>query len=295
MDESGKINYTRNKYGYYEIQNKPSSDELKSFYAEKYFQTERGGYESRYSPDELSFFRNKDEQKKIVIDKIRGESLGSILDIGCGEGHTLENFDSFGWQVTGIDYSVFGCEKMNPNQLKNLVAGDLYDSLEGLINQNKTFDVVWMNNLLEHVIDSVEILTLSKSLLNKGGVLVIQVPNDFSKYQAFLESKGYIKDKFWITYPDHLNYFTRDSLNNLCSSCGLEEKFVFADFPIDLFISNMNSNYILDKSKGKSAHKSRVELDNFFHETSPEKTIDMYRAMAELGIGRQIISFFQAK
>jgi 2-polyprenyl-3-methyl-5-hydroxy-6-metoxy-1,4-benzoquinol methylase len=286
--------YFKNSFVFFEITSKPSPKELESYYAEKYYQSEQGNYEKHYSKEELLFFKNKDEQKKIVIDKIRSQENGVFLDIGCGEGFTLANFEAFGWEVTGVDYSVFGCEKMNPAQSKNLIAGDLYESLNGLIRQKKTFDVVWMNNLLEHVIDSVEILTLSKRLLNKRGVLVIQVPNDFSKYQAFLEAKEYIDKKFWIAYPDHLNYFNRESLGNLCKANGFEEKFVLADFPIDLFLSNKHSNYVLDNKKGKLAHKARVELDNFFHETSPEKTIDMYRAMAELGIGRQVISFFQA-
>jgi hypothetical protein len=66
-----------------------------------------------------------------------------------------------------------------------------------------------------------------------------------------------------------------------------------ADFPIDIFLANAHSNYVLDRSKGKQAHAVRVKLENLFHEVSPEKTIDFYRSMAELGFGRQISGFFK--
>jgi hypothetical protein len=70
-----------------------------------------------------------------------------------------------------------------------------------------------MNNLLEHVIDPSETMDKATALLAEGGVIVIQVPNDFSAYQQFLLENKYIEHPFWIAYPDHLNYFTCESLN----------------------------------------------------------------------------------
>ena len=82
---------------------------------------------------------------------------------------------------------------------------------------------------------------------------------------------------------------------NFCESNGWEEKYVLSDFPIDLFLTNEHSNYIKDRTKGKEAHKTRVQLDNLFHQNDPQKTVRLYQAMADLGFGRQIIGFFQKK
>ena len=73
----------------------------------------------------------------------------------------------------------------------------------------------------------------------------------------------------------------------------MKEVFSLADFPIDIFLSNINSNYVEHKDIGKDAHKSRVLIDNFFNKISIEKTINLYSAMAQIGFGRQVISFFK--
>ena len=109
----------------------------------------------------------------------------------------------------------------------------------------------------------------------------------------FLKENKFINEEFWLAYPDHLTYFTKTSLNNLLSSKNMKEVFSLADFPIDIFLSNVQSNYILDKSKGNDAHKSRILVDNFLNSESIEKTINLYAAMSKIGLGRQIISFFK--
>ena len=53
----------------------------------------------------------------------------------------------------------------------------------------KTFNVITLNNLLEHVIDPSYTIELASQLLNIDGVLIIEVPNDFSNYQNFLKEK----------------------------------------------------------------------------------------------------------
>jgi hypothetical protein len=157
----------------------------------------------------------------------------------------------------------------------------------------KTFKVITLNNLLEHVIDPENTIDLALELLTSDGVLIIEVPNDFSKYQIFLKENKFVNEEFWLAYPDHLTYFTKTSLNNLLNSKNMMEVFSLADFPIDIFLSNSQSNYILDKGKGKDAHRSRILIDNFLTNESVEKTINLYEAMANIGFGRQIISFFK--
>ena len=53
----------KNKYGYYELTNKPSEDELEEYYQKKYYQEEKGSYQSGYSKEEIRYILNKIEQK----------------------------------------------------------------------------------------------------------------------------------------------------------------------------------------------------------------------------------------
>jgi hypothetical protein len=72
----------------------------------------------------------------------------------------------------------------------------------------------------------------------------------------------------------------------------MKKVFDLADFPIDFNLSNMDTNYVRDKSKGKNVHLSRVFLENLLDEISITNTVELYKALAELGLGRDITSFF---
>jgi 2-polyprenyl-3-methyl-5-hydroxy-6-metoxy-1,4-benzoquinol methylase len=283
----------KNKLGYYEVSPKPSITELKDFYNQKYYQTESGNYRNKYTPEEHTYLKNKEVRKIFILEKYLKISKSSLLDVGCGEGFSLCHFDAVGWDVLGIDFSDYGIKKNNPDMQDYFIQGDLVEKMKELEDNQKTFDVITLNNLLEHVVDPNYTIDLILKLLTEDGILIIEVPNDFSNYQNFLKKSNFINEDYWIAYPDHLSYFNRESLNNLLNSKNMKEVFSLSDFPIDIFLSNFQSNYVLDKSKGIDAHKSRIFIDNFFNNESVEKTIQLYKAMAEIGFGRQIISFYK--
>lgn len=283
----------KNKLGFYEVLPKPSKNELQEYYNLQYFQNQAGNFRNSYSNEELQYFKNKEVQKQTILQKHLNVPISSLLDIGCGEGFTLKYFKRFGWNVTGIDFSNFGISRFNPEMEKYILQGDLIEEMKKLVQINRSFNVISMNNLLEHVVDPIYTIELAAQLLKDGGILIVEVPNDFSKLQLFLKEKNLVKKDYWVCYPDHLNYFTKESLGKLISSKSLKEVFSLSDFPIDLFLANIKSNYIMDRSTGKDAHNSRILIDNFLNEVSIEKTINLYASMADIGIGRQIISFFK--
>lgn len=282
-----------NRFGYYEIFPKPSYTDLKEYYNLKYYQNQSGNYRNNYSLDEITYFKNKEVQKLYILENYLNLSKSNILDIGCGEGFSISHFYEEGWEVLGIDFSSFGLKCNNPEMENFFIEGDLISIMKDLHSCSKLFKVITLNNLLEHVLDPEYTIELACSLLDPTGVLIIEVPNDFSSYQKFLKDNQFIEDDFWVAYPDHLSYFTKTSLNNLLTSKNMTEVFSLADFPIDIFLSNPQSNYVIDKTKGKDAHTSRILVDNFLHKESIEKTIKLYEAMAQIGFGRQIISFFR--
>lgn len=288
-----KVKIIKNKLGYYEVFPKPSQEDLKIYYKSKYYQNQSGNYRNEYTPEEQLFFKNKEIRKIHILENYLNIPKSKLLDIGCGEGFSLKHFYTFGWQVLGIDFSNYGIKNNNPLMENYFLEGDLIENMKYLQTQGKTFNVITLNNLLEHVIDPSYTIELASHLLNIDGVLIIEVPNDFSNYQNFLKEKNFVNKDFWVGYPDHLNYFTKSSLINLLESRNMFNVFSLADFPIDIFLSNIHSNYVLDKTKGKDAHKSRIFIDNFLNEQSIEKTIKFYESLAQIGLGRQVISFFK--
>jgi len=285
----------RTKYGYFTVKNKPTQAELEDYYAKKYYQEAKGSYEASYSKEEIMYFNNKIAERFFVLEKNLGKKKKrSLLDVGCGEGWSLQFFKKKGWDVLGLDYSSYGCEKFNPACAKNLIAGDVYTNLQTLIEKGKKFDVVWVDNVLEHVIDPEGLVGDLKKITAKGGILVIEVPNDFSVLQDYLLKKNHVDRKYWVAIPDHLSYFNKQGLENLMSSKGWKTISCLGDFPIDWNLLNPNTNYVSDKTKGKSCYRERIEIENLIHSQPMEKIVDFYAAMAEVGFGRGITGFFRA-
>lgn len=286
----------KNRFGYHELVRKPSKEALKRYYADKYYQLSQGAYQKEYSDEEIRYFHNKLEQKYLVARRLLpadGSPMPALLDVGAGEGWALGFFRRHGWCCTGLDYSDHGCRAHNPECLPDLVVGDIYDNLERLREEGRCYDLIMLDNVLEHVPDPLALLVQLRPLLAAQGALVIEVPNDFSVLQGHLLERGYISRPFWVVTPDHISYFNHDGLVALCREAGWIERDVFGDYPIDLGLFNAATNYIENKAAGKPCHRARVAAENLFHDISPEKTNDLYRALAALGLGRQIIAFFQ--
>ena len=57
----------RTRLGYLEVVNKPTSEELNSYYANKYYQEAMGSYEKSYSNEELKYIKLKIKQHTYLI------------------------------------------------------------------------------------------------------------------------------------------------------------------------------------------------------------------------------------
>ena len=280
-------------YGYYESKNKPTQLELDTYYSNKYYQDNKGSYHNVYSDEELIYINNKIEQKYFVIEsrlKPNGDKR-SFLDVGCGEGFAMKYFHREGWDVIGLDFSDDGCRRFNVECLPFLIKGNIYANMTGLLLQHDRFDIIWLDNCLEHVLHPLELLKQCSLLLKVDGILIIEVPNDFSSIQSYLLHHNKVPSPFWIVFPDHISYFNAPGLKNLLTASGFATFLTIGDFPIDHFLMNPDSNYILDSTKGKNCHDARMHVENILHSISVPRAIEYYKALSDLGMGRQIVSF----
>ena len=122
---------------------------------------------------------------------------GRLLDIGCGTGELLHYFVKKGWEGMGIE----------PNASARKFARDNYgltiegeEELEQL--PEKSFDVVSMWHVLEHVPDVHERMEQVSRVLKDQGIAVIALPNPASPDAAYYK-------KYWAAYdvPRHLFHF----------------------------------------------------------------------------------------
>lgn len=281
---------TQHPLGFWTLADKPSAEELRDYYANKYYQQALGSYELQYSDEEKAYFRAKLAQRQAVLERL-APSARTMLDVGCGEGFALAYFREQGWSVKGLDFSAAGVEAQNPGCRDALVVGDVFALLDTEIAEGRHYDVVWLQNVLEHVLDPVALLASLHSLLSPGGVAVVTVPNDFSAVQQEALSQGLIDQAFWVALPDHLSYFDHVSLPAAAKGTGWECAELLGDFPIDWFLFHGGSNYVRDRSLGKAAHRARVQLENLIHRQSTDAVVAFWAAAARLGIGRDITCF----
>ena len=273
---------------------KPSEAELAEYYSKEYYQNQKSTYQKSYSPDEIKYFFNKIEQKYSIIENyIDDKEKRTLLDVGCGEGFTLNYFFKKKWEVIGIDYSSETALAYNTECSKFIITGDFFETVSDLKNENKTFDLIWLDNVLEHVLSPFELLKNCHELASEDGLLVIEVPNDFSIAQIKLKEMNLTEEDYWIAIPDHISYFNKQGLINICIAAQWKNLETLADFPIDFNLFHPDANYISDKQTGRGAHLQRILLENIFHEISVKKTNSLYRILAEMGLGRQIIGVFK--
>jgi 2-polyprenyl-3-methyl-5-hydroxy-6-metoxy-1,4-benzoquinol methylase len=298
MPTAAPIGLQRHALGFYEIAPRPSSEELETYYATQYHQRYGGHADaSAHTPEELAWMLQGIERKARVALELLPALPPSprLLDVGCGEGFVLDYFGERGWLVTGMDCSRAGLERENPQCLPDFREGRLESLLEDGARAGERYALIWLDNVLEHVREPLALLERLRSLLEPGGLVVIEVPNDFSRLQGLLRERGHVDRDYWVRPPDHLNYFDSESLKRACLHCGLSVRRILADFPIEWFLLHPGSNYVFSGENGPACHRARIALDNFMHRLSPEKTNTLYEALGALGMGRQITAFARAR
>ncbi|MBS4053021.1 MAG: class I SAM-dependent methyltransferase [Methylomonas sp.] len=289
----------KNKYGFHELVSKPSETELKDYYANKYYQQSIQMHQHEYSAEDLLWKRKKLEQKAYLAEQYSGNPAGNgvkrFLDVGAGEGFAMRFFAEAGWEASGLDYSSYGCTVHNPEMLENLLIGDIGDSIDRLVAEAASFDLILLDNILEHVLEPLAVLQKIRHLLADKGVLIIEVPNDFSSLQLELLHSGCIDKPFWVVEPDHISYFNAEGLRTLCDEAGYARFKLICDYPIDLALFNDNTNYVMHPGAGKPVHKARMRVENLIHDISIDKAVTLYEAFADLGLGRNLIGLFHKK
>lgn len=287
----------RQPEGYFSVAPLPTAEELRAFYADIYYQERPSTtYQADYDADERAHIDLRARQILHALAEAGVTGAGQrLLEIGVGEGFFLKAARDAGFTVEGVDFSAHGVTTFNPDMAPLIRTGDAYELLDEMIADGAQHDAVVLQNVLEHVIDPNRLLREIGRLLTPAGVAVIKVPNDYSRLQTAALERGLIDRPFWFGPPQHLHYFTAESLRALCEAHGLEVCDLFADFPVDWFLFHPGSNYIADPAQGKAAHKARIALDLLMAEAGVARFHGVCRALAEAGMGRNVAALVRRR
>ena len=205
------------------IYNNPRLDSksLEKIYSKEYFVIESNdpgvNYKAyaNYIEDEPIITRSMNARMNKV--ESFAKHKGHLLDIGCAAGFSLLAAQKRGWKAEGIECSEFCVHYARSRGLK-VHQGTLQD----YPGSRESVDVITMWDYLEHSPDPLRDLKIACSLLKKGGVVLLSIPNVDSWSFRLLKKK-------WIGFKniEHLYFFSRGTLARLSQLAGLNMEACF--------------------------------------------------------------------
>lgn len=145
----------------------------------------------------------------------------SVLDVGCSSGefgHKLKNKykDVF---ICGIEPNEEAA-KSAKKKLDHVICSTFDDGVKEF--ENKIFDCICFNDVLEHLLNPSDVLQKCKSLLNPNGVIMASIPNVlfFPVMYNLIYREDWKYEKSGVLDDTHLKFFTPKSMVRLFETNG---------------------------------------------------------------------------
>lgn len=184
----------------------PTIEELLSFYPSYYH-----GYKKSFSRLTNFLISLNIKFRANLYKKLIGKE-GRILEIGAADGNDFFLLRQYGnWDFWGIEFNDDIAKRGRKNGL-NIITG----TLEEYDFKDTKFDLIIMNNLIEHVVDPEKCLKKAKKILKPEGIIVGETPNTHSL-------DFYLFGRYWggLHIPRHTFLFNQRNLKLLGEKVGL--------------------------------------------------------------------------
>jgi len=180
-----------------------------------------------------------------------------ILEIGAAGGIWTKFFLEKGAAVTSVDILATAVEankKMNPRAIH--LVGDAVK-----INLGSTYHLIFLKDVLEHIIDDEGLLKNMARHLEDNGFLFINTQNSLSlnyliqgSYHRFIK-----KNKKWFGWdPTHVRFYNYFSLNRALHRCGLRPRRWHGDYFIPY-------RFVTERLGGEKAEKKFLHFVEVLH------------------------------
>jgi SAM-dependent methyltransferase len=190
----------------------PSKEDIGPFYAFKEYISHTNDNEGFINKLYQRVRKITLAQKTNWIQSLLPGQKGTLLDIGAGVGAFAHAMQQIGWNVVGIEPDADTRKRAHDTFQISLQETNALFSF-----QEKSFDVITLWHVLEHVHDLDAYLQIIEKVLKDNGKLVIAVPNYTSLDAQFYKS-------YWAAYdvPRHLYHFSPKSMQILLERFQLE-------------------------------------------------------------------------
>ncbi len=178
------------------------------------------------------------EERLTLIDSKMTIPKDKFLDMGCGVGYVLDVARQRGYKPYGVD--IADNLKIEHKDVVFL-QGNIFDAKF----PDHTFSAIFMDSVLEHVMNPMETLTELYRIMKSGGVFFVVVPNEDSLLNSFsrfmhainFKAKSYAKIKPFV-HPYHVQGYNTLSLKTALQGAGFK----------DVAISTFGGNYTFWKA-----------------------------------------------
>ena len=155
-----------------------------------------------------------------------------VLDVGCGTGSVSELIQKMsGARLIGVEPDA---ERAAAARARGLEAFQGFLS-EEFLRQHGPFDVIIFADVLEHLPDPAEMVSLATKGLAPGGSIVASVPNVAHYFVRTALLRGRFDYQQWgIMDATHLRWFTRKTLAEFFERMGLRVTALDCTVNIDL-------------------------------------------------------------
>jgi len=211
---------------------RPPSEEIGDYYKSEEYISHHDETKTLMSKVYTSV-RNYTIGGKIKMINELSDKKGSLLDVGCGTGNFIQACKENGWIISGTEPDQ-GARDVASKRVGELI----FDSINHKQLEGKSFDIITLWHVLEHVHLLNETVDWLKEHLNPDGKIIIAVPNpqsfDAEKYGAF-----------WAAYdvPRHLYHFTKASMKKLMENHGLGLVKILPMWFDSFYVSMLSTKY----------------------------------------------------
>ena len=191
----------------------PSFKELEEHYKDDYYSLNEIKTKEKFRKVRLRLFfynlyfndKNKRNPMRILFFPVKNYFRGTIikqkqklLDVGSGSGQFLYEMKQFGFNAQGVEPSSFNKQSSKEHKI-NVKNTDLISAKF----PSNSFDVITMNQVLEHTSNPSEVINEIYRILKNNGTLIISVPN----YNSFAH-RVFKENWYQLDIPRHLFHFT---------------------------------------------------------------------------------------
>lgn len=182
-----------------------------------------------------------------VMQVIGDRQKGSLLDIGCGFGFSVDAARRLaGWDVIGVEPSPYG---------RRGAAALGYPLLDEFLDENhpvaaRRFDVIFASEVIEHVADPIATLRFWASMLTGDGIIALTTPDSDCVPRADLSES----DRLAKLSPGfHTILFSKSGLERAFKLAGLSSVWVEADDTTLVATACVKRARSFDRSKSTDA------------------------------------------